>query len=67
MLRSHDLNLEHPDITAALRTGYPSYYEGHHRIYCGECGRSLDESEVYEDQYHEFLCRDCLLMLHEKD
>lgn len=57
---------DHPDIASALRTGYP--VNGQPKpIYCGECGQRLDcEHEIYEDQGYDYLCKDCLLMLHKK-
>lgn len=36
------------------------------KIYCDECGREITNKQQYYDQYHGNLCRDCLLMLHEK-
>ena len=35
--------------------------------YCGGCGKSLDGETIYEDRFYAYLCKDCLLMLHEKD
>jgi hypothetical protein len=57
--------LEHPDITSTLRTGYPlgNQPKSH---YCEECGKCLDCEEIYADSIHEYLCKDCLLMLHER-
>ena len=61
-------DLEHPEVTYALKTGYPSWNQPKHRhYYCEECGKCLDYEEVYEDKIHDFLCRSCLLILHEKD
>lgn len=60
------MTLEHPDITNALRTGYPI---GHEPVshYCEECGKCLDdEDEVYETDTYEFLCEKCLLSLFKK-
>lgn len=65
MLRDRDL--EHPDITRALRTGYPyGHDEELHHYYCGECGECLDDQTMYEDEAHKYLCKACLLTLHEK-
>ena len=59
------MDIEHPDITQALLTGYPLDNQPE-PIYCCECGRELD-GEIYEDFLHEFLCEKCLLMLHKKE
>ena len=61
-----DIDLEHPDITSALRTGYPSWNQPH-AIYCCECGCEITDDNVYEDRCHAYLCEYCLLMLHKKD
>lgn len=58
--------LEHPDITAVNLTGYPRGYE-RHRIYCEECEKDITYKTWYEDEDHDFLCRECLLALHEKE
>lgn len=64
---------DHPDIRSALLTGYP--VGGQPKpIYCGECGCKLLESkddvygdeDIYEDKYYDYLCKECLLMLHKK-
>ena len=57
--------LEHPDITSALRTGYPLGNEPKSH-YCEECGKNLDCEVIYADVAHEYLCKSCLLILHEK-
>ena len=57
-------DLEHPEITCALRTGYPSWNQPKERT-CEVCGDEL-YLEIYEDFDHEFLCEDCLLKLHRK-
>ena len=56
--------MQHPEITWAERTGYPSWNQPRD-IQCDECG-DIIEDEVYEDEYHETLCLDCLLKLHLK-
>ena len=56
---------EHPEVESILRTGYPTWNQLK-PIYCCECGDNLDDEEVYEDRYHEYLCLDCLKRLHEK-
>lgn len=59
-------HIEHPEIAYFHRTGYPSYYQ-EPVIYCGECGKDITDDDWYEDETHEFLCRDCLLFFHRKD
>ena len=38
-----------------------------HTYQCEECGKGLDYEQIYEDVGHEYLCGNCLLMLHKKD
>ena len=59
-------NLEHPDITHTLATGYPIGKVPPASIYCEECGKCLDEETIYEDTRYNYLCKDCLLTLHER-
>ena len=56
---------DHPDVAAMLLTGYPSYIQ-QDSVHCCECGKPLDDETIYEDRYHEYLCLDCLKVLHEK-
>jgi hypothetical protein len=56
---------DHPDIELAMRTGYGRFNQPE-SIYCEECGVCLDDMTIYEDATHDFLCKDCLLTLHEK-
>ena len=56
---------DHPDIIMAEATGYGRFNQPT-QIYCGECGRDITDGEQYEDEHFEYLCRHCLLMLHEK-
>jgi hypothetical protein len=56
--------LEHPEIDWAIRTGYPSWNQPR-ELRCDNCGDIIDD-EVYEDEYNESLCLDCLLSLHLK-
>lgn len=56
--------IQHPEIDWAMRTGYPSWSQPND-IRCENCGCSI-EDEVYEDEYNESLCLDCLLSLHLK-
>ena len=64
-LHTNDLNLEHPGITSALLTGYPTGYEPE-VVMCDKCGCDLTDEPVYEDDYYQHLCQDCLLKLHAK-
>lgn len=57
--------MQHPEITWIERTGYPSTNQPKYH-YCEECGERLEDREIYADTTHEFLCKDCLLTLHEK-
>lgn len=59
-------DLEHPDITKTLKTGYPSWNQPK-KIYCCECGTHLDDDEIYEDSCHPYLCKECLLFFHKKE
>ena len=57
---------DHPEIKSYLRTGY-STFEQPEKIYCEECGKEIGDYEIpYEDATHTYLCRECLLTLHEK-
>lgn len=64
--------LEHPEITMANRTGYPSWSQEanveEEVVRCCECGRKMDveNEDVYECRTHKTLCLDCLMMLHKK-
>jgi hypothetical protein len=57
--------IQHPEITYAELTGYPSWNQPRD-IVCDHCGCVI-EDEVYEDEYNENLCLDCLLKLHLKE
>lgn len=57
---------DHPDIECAMRTGYGRYNQPESH-YCEECGICLDDMKIYDDAAHDYLCKDCLLTLHEKD
>ena len=59
----HDL--EHPEITCALRTSYPSWRQPKEHS-CEVCGDELYLDETYEDFDHDFVCETCLLQLHRK-
>ena len=57
--------IQHPEITWAEHTGYPSWNQPQD-IYCDRCGDIIDD-EVYEDEYHDCLCLDCLMKTHLKE
>lgn len=57
---------DHPEVASALRSGYPTWNQPKSH-YCEECGSCLDDAMAYEDASHDFLCKDCLLTLHEKN
>ena len=61
----YDFDLEHPEIRCIERTGYPSFAQPE-VLRCEVCDKELRDSEAYEDDNHEFLCKECLLYLHEK-
>lgn len=57
---------DHPDIESLILTGYSrgSQPQPH---YCELCECELDKNKnVYEDDYYEYLCRFCLLLIHRK-
>lgn len=56
---------DHPQIECAMRTGYPSWNQPD-RHYCQNCGKDITDEDIYADGAHDFLCRSCLLILHEK-
>ena len=60
-----DMDLEHPDITSALRTGYPAYQQEGGRPSCDDCGQEADpEDGTYKWLYEldgDWLCADCLM------
>ena len=58
-------DLEHPEITWAQQTGFPSWKQQKQPT-CELCGYELYLDEIYEDSDHEFLCEECLLKLHRK-
>ena len=57
-----DSDLQHPDITAAERTGYPRSFRFRPRKYtdCDWCGKSIIEGDEYYDVHGEILCMDCM-------
>jgi hypothetical protein len=58
-------DLEHPEITWAERTGYPSWNQPK-EVYCDRCGDIIDD-ESYEDEHYDCLCLDCLMKTHLKE
>ena len=56
---------DHPDIVSAMRTGYATWNQSQSH-YCEECGKCLDYEDEYEDACHDYLCKDCLLTLHDR-
>lgn len=61
----NDMDLEHPEITKALKTGYPSWNQPEY-YNCQMCNEELNHEEVYEDFGYDCLCENCLLKLHKK-
>lgn len=59
------MDIQHPEITWAERTGYPSWNQPIDYI-CEYCN-SVIEDEIYEDENFNYLCLDCLLKLHLKE
>ena len=57
--------LQHPEITWAEKTGYPSYNQPR-EIYCDRCGDIIDD-ESYEDEHYDCICLDCLMKTHLKE
>jgi formylmethanofuran dehydrogenase subunit E len=55
---------DHPDIVAAMKTGYPRQHKEELYLECDCCGETLYEDEVYEDEQYEHLCERCLHKLH---
>jgi hypothetical protein len=57
--------IQHPEITWAEKTGYPSWNQPKD-IVCDDCGDVID-GEIYEDETYETLCLYCLLKRHLKE
>lgn len=54
-------NIEHPDITAMERTGYPTFMDDDYsHIYCDKCGRLIERGESFYNVFSHNICRDCL-------
>lgn len=59
----HDL--EHPDITKAMRYGYAfDSFDHEDGDYCDHCGTNLDGKNIFSDAHHHALCEECLKNLH---
>ena len=58
----NDMYLEHPEITTALRTGWP--VEQKHYPECACCGQEMEPEDIEYSRLYEFdgewLCGDCL-------
>ena len=52
--------MQHPDITAAERTGYPCNREPIGYLTCDWCGENIYLSEDYYDIHGEILCVECV-------
>ena len=50
-----------------MRTGYPSWKQDPPQIFCEECGRNITDENIYQDEYHENICCECLLFYHRKE
>lgn len=53
-------DIEHPDITAMERTGYPTFVDDDAYIYCDQCGRLIKRGESYYNVFGHDICCDCL-------
>lgn len=53
--------LQHPDITAAERTGYPRHRQPRVFTTCDWCGSKIYEGDTYFDIHGLILCADCLI------
>ena len=52
--------LQHPDITAAERTGYPRGRQPRVFTDCDWCGAEIQEGDEYYDIHGEILCAECV-------
>ena len=59
---------DHPDIAETMRTGYPPWksYADNFFCKCDACGENVYVDDVYEDEYYEHLCLQCLKRIHRK-
>lgn len=53
--------LEHPDITYALRTGYPRPVREPRAIKCAYCDKELSGNDKAIDYDGDYVCGDCFL------
>ena len=61
-----DYNLEHPDITAALRTGYPRGHREPPEPRCPECGKVCER--LYRNHLLDIVgCDNCITELFAED
>lgn len=51
--------MEHPDITAALATGYPLPRLPFRRLRCVLCESGIYEGEAYLELCGKVFCREC--------
>lgn len=52
--------LQHPDITAAERTGYPRHRQPRVFTTCDWCGTEIQEGDEYYEIHGEILCAECV-------
>ena len=52
-------NLQHPDITAAERTGFPRRKQPATWMTCDWCGVTIRYGDEYFDIHGEIICFDC--------
>ena len=56
-----DYNLEHPDVSAAQRTGYARGREPKVAAFCSECGEPIFVGEIFLRISHfGCICHDCV-------
>lgn len=53
------MNLEHPDITKTLATGYPTGRHGGAGFFCDFCTREIMIGEDYMDVDQKYICWRC--------
>ena len=53
--------LEHPDITYALRTGYPRPVREPRSIKCAYCDKELSGDDEAIDYDGDYVCEECFL------
>ena len=55
-----DMDLEHPDITAALKTGYPQRKSTVYVPCCDMCHEPVTNAEWYFAYGDEIICGNCV-------